>query len=175
MKGLREFQIDIFSLSNKLHEFEFEITGKLFSLYENSLIEKGEGICKLSLLKSETMMTLHFAIDAKVELICDRSLDTFWYPVRLEEEVIIKFGDGDYALSDDVLVIKSDTSSINVGDYIYEFISLAVPMKKLHPRYGDEEDQPEIIYSSNDDEGEEGSKENTDPRWEALKKLKGNN
>lgn len=172
MRGLKEFQIDIFSLSNKLHEFEFEITDSLLQVYEQSLLEKGEGICKLSLLKSETMMTLHFNIDAKVELICDRSLDKFMYPIKVEEKIIIKFGEDNYSLSDDVLVIKSDTPGLNVSNFIYEFINLAVPMKKLHPRYEDEDEQPDIIYSS-EEETENESNESVDPRWEALKKLKG--
>lgn len=175
MKGLKEFQIDIFSLSNKLHEFEFEITDKLLQVYEHSLLEKGEGTCKLELLKSETMMTLSFNITGKIELTCDRSLDKFMYPIDLEEKIIIKFGEEDYSLSDDVLVIKSDTPSLNVGDLIYEFINLAVPMKKLHPRYKDEdEDQPDLIYSSQDEDTNEKNDQEVDPRWEALKKLRDN-
>jgi len=69
-----------------------------------------------------------------------------------------------------------DTPSINIGDFIYEFITLAVPLKKLHPRYEeafDEDDEPEMIYTSQEESDEEESQE-SDPRWEALKKLKGN-
>ncbi|MEQ9305873.1 MAG: DUF177 domain-containing protein [Marinoscillum sp.] len=174
MKALREFQIDIFNLSHKLHEFEFKIDDRLFSLYEHSLIEKGKGTCKLQIDRSETMMTLHFTIEVKIELTCDRSLDQFDYPVETDENLIIKFGEDNYALSEEVVVIKQDTSSINVAEYIYEFIMLAVPMKKLHPRYEDtEEEQPELIYTSQEEEPEEKSDE-IDPRWEALKNLKGN-
>lgn len=175
MKGLREFQIDIFSLNHKQHEFEFEIGDRLFSQFEYSIIEHGQGKCHLILEKSETMMTLNFQIDASVELICDRSLDNFDYPVKVDEKVIIKFGEDNYALSEDVIVIKQDTSSINVAEFVYEFITLAVPLKKLHPRYEDEfeeDDEPEMIYTSQEDEEEDNSQE-PDPRWEALKKLKG--
>lgn len=174
MKGLREFQIDIFSLSNKLHEFEFEINDELLQVYEHSLLEKGEGVCKLSLLKSETMMTLNFNIEAEVELTCDRSLDKFMHPISLEEKVIIKFGEDNYSLSEDVLVIRNDTPSLNIGNYIYEFINLAVPMKKLHPRYEDDSEQPDIIYTSESAPTGDAQNESVDPRWEALKKLKGN-
>ena len=64
---------------------------------------------------------------------------------------------------------------INIGEFIYEFITLAVPLKKLHPRFEDEleeDDEPEMIYTSQDEEETDDSQE-TDPRWEALKKLKG--
>ena len=175
MKGLRDFQIDIFRLSHKLHEFEFNIDDRLFSQFEHSIVEHGKGKCYLELTKSETMMTLNFRIDAFVELICDRSLDSFDYPIKIDEKVIIKFGEDNYSLSEDVLVIKQDTASINIGEFIYEFITLAVPLKKLHPRFEDEleeDDEPEMIYTSQDEEETDDSQE-TDPRWEALKKLKG--
>jgi len=173
-KVLREFQIDIFNLGLKQHEFEFQIDRRLFALYEHSLVEKGSGKCLLVLDKSATMMTLHFNIDVTVELICDRSLDPFDYPINLEETLIIKFGDDNYSLSEDVIVIKSDTATIDVSNYIYEYISLAIPLKKLHPRYeGEEDEQPDLIYTSQEEETDTDNSEEVDPRWEALKKLKG--
>ncbi len=174
MGGLKGFKIDIISLANKQHEFDFAIDNRLLSMYEHSLVEKGEGECHLTMDKSETMLTLKFQIEAQVELICDRSLDKFDYPVSLEETLIMKFGEDNYSLSEDVIVIKDDTDSINVSEYIYEFISLAVPLKKLHPRYEAIEDElPEIVYTTT--EGSDSKTDNTDPRWEALKKLKGDN
>ncbi len=174
MKELREFQINIFNLTNRLHEFEFEISNKLFEGKEYSLIEKGQGFCKVKLIKSETMLNLHFSIDAKVELTCDRSLDQFWYPILLEDDIIIKFGEDNYSLSEDVFVVKQDTASINVGDFIYEFLNLAVPMKRLHPRFEDEdeEDLSELVYTSQDETEADEQSDEVDPRWEALKKLK---
>jgi uncharacterized protein len=175
MKELREFQINIFNLANGSHEFEFEITDKLFENRDYSLIERGRGQCKIQLIKSETMLNLHLDIEAETELICDRSLDLFWYPMSLEEDIIIKYGEDNYSLSEDVLVIKHETSSINVGDFIYEFLNLAVPMKKLHPRFGDEDENEEtetLIYSSLNEQSENEQSDKIDPRWEALKKLK---
>lgn len=174
MKGLREFQIDIFNLNEKLHEFEFKVDDRLFGIHEHSLIEKGSGVCHLKLDKTATMMTLHFDIDVSVELICDRSLDPFDYPIKLEEQLIIKFGEDNYSLNEEVLVIRSDTPTIDVSEFIYEFVTLAVPLKKLHPRYeGKEDEQPDLIYTS-DSGAAEDKNEPVDPRWEALKKLKGN-
>lgn len=174
-KKLREYKINIFSLENKLHELEFDISNKLFENQEYSLVEKGNGTCHLSLQKSETMMNLHFNLDVKVELTCDRSLDTFLYPISLEEDIIIKFGEDEYDLSENVFVIRKESDSINVGDFLYEFINVAIPMKKLHPRYDDDlnDDQPDLVYTSNDSADQSAEKEEmVDPRWEALKKLK---
>ncbi len=169
-KGRREYQIDIFNLSNQLHELEFEIDDALLSMTENSALSKGKGVCKLQLQKSETMITLHFSIQANVELTCDRSLDKYSHPMSIEEDFIIKFGEEDDDSNEEYTIIRKDTPSIFVDGLIYEFISLAVPMKKLHPRYEGQE-TPDLIYSTKGSV-EEKKEEVVDPRWEALKKLK---
>ena len=56
-------------------------------------------------------------------------------------------------------------------------------MKKLHPRFRNEETEDEyeedeegiLIYQSQDEDTESGNTESeeVDPRWEALQKLKG--
>lgn len=67
-------------------------------------------------------------------------------------------------------MIHRGTETLELGQYIYEFIALAIPMKKLHPRFQDEpDDEGSIIYTSDTDKKEE---EEIDPRWEKLKKLK---
>lgn len=175
MNRLKDFQIDIFNLGLKLHEFEFAIDDRIFAVHEQGIIEKGQGKCLVELEKSATMMNLKFHIEVTVNLTCDRSLDEFDYPIKIDESLIIKFGEENYSLSEDVLVIRQDTPSINLAEYIYEFIMLAVPMKKLHPRYeATEEDEPELIYTSSEENTTEDETDEVDPRWEALKKLKGN-
>jgi len=174
---LRKYQIDIYNLSNKVHEYQFEILNSLFEDKAYSIVEKGSGICDLKLDKSETMIQLFLSITGKVELTCDRSLDPFDLPLEIEEKIIIKYGEEDKVLDDDIIVIRKDTPSINVSEYIYEFINLAVPMKKLHPRYRqDEDDEETMFYSSNSSEqdNKEEKAEDIDPRWAALKKLKDN-
>ncbi len=166
--GRRAYQIDIYNLSDQLHEFEFEIDDALVSMMEHSVLSKGKGTCKVLLQKSETMMTLHFSIDVKVELTCDRSLEKYDYPIATKEDLIVKFGEEDDDSHEEYTIIRKDTPSIFVDGLIYEFISLAVPMKKLHPKY-EGQDSPDMIYSTKE---EEKTEEVVDPRWEALKKLK---
>jgi uncharacterized metal-binding protein YceD (DUF177 family) len=59
---------------------------------------------------------------------------------------------------------------------MYEFIVLAIPIKKIHPDLKDEEENDDgsnvkIVYSTST-EKEEKKEEEIDPRWEKLKKLK---
>ncbi len=164
---VREFLVNIPSLKNGLHEFQFEINDKFFDRFERALVEKGSGACILSLKKSETMMQLRFGFAVEVELVCDRSLDKFLFPIEKEQDLMIKFGEVEEELSEDLVVISKDTQTFDVAPYILEFISLSVPMKKLHPRY-EGKDSPDMIYQSEPKE----ETDEVDPRWEVLKKLR---
>ena len=44
-------------------------------------------------------------------------------------------------------------------------------MKRIHPDINDEE-RPDIVYSSGEQEQEETEEQEIDPRWAALKNLK---
>ena len=88
------------------------------------------------------------AVRGTVGLVCDRTLEPFDHPIRADKKLVFKYGDTDEELSDEIVLIHRDSESLELGQYIFEFIALEVPMKKLHPRFRDEEDE-------DDDEGEE--------------------
>ncbi|MEP5614035.1 MAG: DUF177 domain-containing protein, partial [Cyclobacteriaceae bacterium] len=155
--------------SNDTHTFEFEYDEAFFSEFEHSLVSEGKGSCTIDLVKSDSMLDLNLKVEGTVELICDRSLEKFDFPISINQEVIYKYGDEEKELSEDVFVINKDRQEINVGDFLYESISLEIPMKKLHPKFNDDSEDDELIYSSVEDDDKEAK---VDPRWEALKKLK---
>ena len=169
-KAFRAFEISIFNLSNKEHEYRFPINSGLFDLFEQQIVERAEGECVLTLTRSETMMSLHFVLTAKVELICDISVKPFWHELKEEKDILVKFGEEEQELSEEVIVIPWDTQIFNVAEYIYQFVLLSIPMKKIHPDLEDEE-RPDIAYTSGEAEEAEEAQP-MDPRWAALKNLK---
>src|ERR1043165_1025952 len=132
---MKDFKINITGLSNKDHQFDFQIGNEFFRHYGTGIVSEGDLNAVVTLDKRETMIEARFEIKGNVKLICDRSLDPFQYPLKLEKKVIFKFGDADEELSDEIIMIHRDSDHLELGQYIYEFILLAVPMKKLHPRY----------------------------------------
>ncbi|MDR6197045.1 DUF177 domain-containing protein [Siphonobacter sp. SORGH_AS_0500] len=176
-KEIRKYDVDILQLENKHYDFEFEGGEEFFKALEQDLIDKGEFKAKVGLDKSSTMLQLSFDIQGSYELVCDRSLDSFQEPFYTKEKQILKFGDKAEQISDEIELIPWDTATINVARYLFDFIGLTVPMKKLHPRFRtesseDEEDETNetLIYTSIP--ADEEKEPEVDPRWEALKKLK---
>lgn len=170
-KGI--FDIDIYKLSDGKHSFEFEFDASFFTLFEDSIVENGAGNIEVVLDKTPTMITLNFHLEGEVELVCDRSLDNFMFKINEDRAVRLKYGDHQEELSEDLFLISTNTQKIDVGQFVYEFISLAIPMKKLHPRYDNDVESDEMVFYSADD-SEDKSNEGIDPRWNELKKIKKN-
>ena len=178
MSPLRAYDIHIVGLDNKRYEYDFTSDNSFFASLDQELIKKGTVQTHLVLDKSETMIRLDFHIVGFVEQTCDRSLDEYEEPVDTRQTMLLKFGDHNEELSDEIELIERNTTTINVARYIFEFISLSVPMKRLHPRFrdeeeGDDEENGKIIYRSNPEENEEDQSD-VDPRWAALRKLSDN-
>ncbi|GJM28861.1 MAG: DNA-binding protein [Cyclobacteriaceae bacterium] len=169
---MRKFVIDIYKLSSKVHHYEFDIDDTFFSHFEQDLVDAGSLIAKIELEKNDSFLVMEVKITGTVQLICDRSLDKFQYPLDEMRRVIFKYGDEEQELDHDVVMITSETQQINVGQYIFEFVGLAVPMKKLHPRFTESDEEfGALVYQSNKSQD---SVLETDPRWSKLNELKKN-
>ena len=150
--GIAAYSVNIVGLSNKEHHFQYEFGGEFFRKYGTDIVSEGKFLVDLLLTKHDTFIETAFKISGAAHLVCDRSLE----------------------VTDEIIVIPRDTATLELGQYIYEFIALAIPLKKVHPKFQDDaEDESEgkIVYTSEATE-ERKDEEETDPRWNILKKLK---
>ncbi|MFY8035760.1 MAG: YceD family protein [Cyclobacteriaceae bacterium] len=167
---MNDFSINILGLSKKEHSFDFHLGETFFTQYGKEVVSGGEFEAKVILNKRETLIEADFTVQGKTHLICDRSLDPFDFPMEIDKKVIFKFGEKAEEISDEIIVIPHDQDVLDVGQLMYEFIVLEVPIKKIHPRFEDDDEEEneegKLIYQTEKDE------EAIDPRWEVLKKLK---
>ena len=168
----RDFSINILGLSKGVHQFDFQLVEDFFKKYGLDVITKGKFAATVILDKKETFIDADFNVEGKASLICDRSLDEFDFPMSISRKIVFKYGEEPKEVSDEIIIITHDQQKLDVGQLMYEFIALEIPIKKLHPRFENEtEDETEgkIIYTSSTGEPDV---EAIDPRWEKLKKLK---
>jgi uncharacterized metal-binding protein YceD (DUF177 family) len=179
---LRQYDINIIGLEPKRYEFDYSSNDAFFQALDQQLIKRGDVQTHLILDKSETMIRLDFSISGIVERTCDRSLDLYDEQVNTRQTLFLKFADRNEELTDEIELIERNTATVNVARYIFDYIVLSMPMKGLHPRFREEEqddDQSEgkLIYSSgsvDENDESEDAKPAVDPRWEALRKLSNN-
>jgi len=168
----RDFSVSILGLSKGVHQFEFQLGEDFFKKYGQEVITKGKFAAMVTLDKKETFIDADFKVEGNASLICDRSLDEFDLPISIFRKIVFKYGEEPKEVSDEIIIITHDQQKLDVGQLMYEFIALEIPIKKLHPRYENEtgdETEGKIIYTSSTGEPDE---EAIDPRWEKLKKLK---
>ena len=128
--ALTAFDLDI---SRPADAHTYHIDAVFWSMFEHSLIEEGTltVVAKATRSPSEVIVTL--AIQGTIALVCDRSLEAFDYPIALNKEITFRLGYENKEIDEDLYVIEQGTTSINLAQHLYDFISLAVPMKKVHP------------------------------------------
>jgi len=154
------------------HDFAFELDQKFFALFEHSEIEEGNVMAKVLLEKKTGLFALHFTLTGEVEVICDRCLDSYSAPISSLQTVFVKTGSTPGEIEDDVLMIGRDDHEIDVGSYMYEFIILALPYKRIHPsdKDGNSLCNPEMLKRLDAHSIiESKEEEKTDPRWDVLK------
>lgn len=174
MKELNKFCIAIHKLSNATHQYAFEFDAALFSQIDYSIVDKGKGNVYVELRKNESLINMSIRIEGDVELVCDRSLDTFDFPVKTEKNMIFKYGEEEAEPDDNMVIITGNTQQIDLTQYIYEFVGLEIPMKKLHPRFENDNPEDEIVYSDADNADMIDGEDRIDPRWQQLKNIQNN-
>ena len=172
MDVFKDFEIDIYNLGSGIHQFSFKVEKAFFEAYEYSIIKNGNLKVKLDLDNRGSFLALNFSITGTIELICDRSLERFDAPLDLHQMLVLKFGSELIDDGKDIDIIEPGTIRINVADYIYEFITVAVPMKKIHPNYGQETEEEEQLFYTSSDGSDERRRKDINPIWNSLKKLR---
>ena len=167
------FVIQFASLSIGGHNFEFEINDSFFKEFENSEIDNGNFSVKIELLKQSTMLVLDFSAEGITNTLCDRCSENFDLSVQGKNKLIVKLGTDDFEEESDIVSIPLTDSELDVAQYIYEYIILSLPKRRIHPenKKGKSSCNPETLKKLEKILLKE-KKKTIDPRWEKLKSLK---
>jgi len=105
-----------------------------------------------------------------VKVACDRCNELMDVGVSGNERLIVKLGDHYYEESEDVQVIPDTAHQFDLGPFIYEYIHLLLPIRRVHPEdeAGNSRCDPEILKKLK----ELSERHIQDPRWDVLTKLK---
>ena len=170
---MEEFIIPFFGLKEGTHEFNFSIDRTFFEAFENSLLDDAEIEIKLKLEKKSSMLILDFKAKGKTKVPCDRCGDDFNLTIKSKERIFVKFGDESFEQTDDIIIVGQGIHEIDISHPVYEMLALGLPNKRVHKKLVDcNQVVIERLKEFKSVEHEIEEEENTDPRWDALKKLK---
>ena len=175
MKPNRQFVIPFKGLKVGKHSFVYDIDDKFFDDYAQSEVTQGKIHVEVDLDKKASLLEFYFSLEGKVIVTCDRCLNEFEMPIAYNTELFVKFGDVTEEQTDEIIVLSHNEFELDVAQYIYEFVHLSLPYKRVHPDDANGHSTcnkemlkklDEYIIRENDD--------NKDPRWDDLKNLLNN-
>lgn len=169
--GKKQYIVKFAGLPVGTHEFEFEIDGKFFEQFNDSEIQQANLKVDLALLKQNHLMQIQFDINGTVNLSCDRCLIDYDFPIEAHEELVVKFGNPEES-TDQILVINEGESQADVSQYLFEYITLALPYRRVPC----EEDENVKCDMETKQKLEENTVHESEPNpvWEKLNKIKFN-
>ncbi len=173
MDKFRNYDVVFSGLKNGKHKFSFEIDKKFFQLFDTEQeFTEPKIVAEVLMDKHTTLLELWIKTVGTVNLVCDITNENFEFPIEHEIDVLVNFGEEYDDSNGDVITIPRTDHAFNAAQLIYEDVMLSIPMKKISPNISDKD--LEILEKFGPQEEIEEEPE-SDPRWEALKKLKDKN
>jgi uncharacterized metal-binding protein YceD (DUF177 family) len=175
MKPLKEFTIPFVGLKLGKHHFNFKIEQTFFDYFEYEDFNDVNINVDVELIKNTTLLELNFKISGTVNVNCDVTNEPYDQAIENDFDLVVNFGEEFNDENIDILILPHGAYEINIQQYIYELIVLAVPIKRIHPGIEDGTLSSDILDKLNElspklnDEKEKN--EDIDPRWNTLKKL----
>ena len=172
MKDLKQFNIPFVGLSEGNHDFKYIIENEFFKYFNFDDFETANVEVLLSFFKKSNMLELVFKAKGTVEVPCDVTTELYHQKIKAKLPLVVKFGHEYNDDNEEILILSHDTYQLNVAQYIYEMIILAVPIKRVHPKVLDGTMESETLKKLKELEiKEEITAEEADPRWDKLKNL----
>ena len=136
MSRRREFDIAFVGLKPGLHVFHYKVDDKFFLIYSEADFTRCNAEIKLTLEKNTSFMMLKFEIGGSVNVICDRCGNTLNMDLWDEFNMVIKQVENPDEMNaseedPDIFYISRTESHLQVADWIYEFVSLSIPMQRM--------------------------------------------
>ncbi|GGD17896.1 DNA-binding protein [Hyunsoonleella pacifica] len=171
---MKEYIIPFIGLKVGNHNFEYKIDQTFFDYFEYEDFNDVKVKVDVSLNKKATLLELHFKISGYVNINCDLTNEPYDQNIENSFDLVVKFGQEYNDENIDILILPHGEYEINIQQYIYELVVLAVPAKRIHPGVEDGTLSSEILDKLEElspKEKKEKEDKDIDPRWNTLKKL----
>lgn len=177
MKVGNQYIIPYKGLKEGNHTFSFQINEKFFEEYSVLNVSTGKLEAEVVLIKHSNFLELELGLSGTVELICDRCLENFDFPINYFGMLLVKFKEEEEEPDENVIFLHPNEDLLDLSQFLFDCIGLSIPIQKFHPEDNDgnpscNSEMLNILYNHShyNDESDE-QEEQIDPRWSKLKDL----
>lgn len=169
MRVSDHFSLPYTGLKDGIHHYTFEAGSDFFSEFDHSPVQDGTFTIDVTLDKRTGLSELFFSIQGYKLATCDRCLADIKLPVTGEYKLLVKVAN-DSTDDDEIIYISEDEAKLYLGQVIYEYICLSIPITQLYDCQNDipKPCNDDVIDRINQADTAESS-ENNNNIWNALK------
>ena len=162
-----KYSINLKAVSPDTEAYRWTLDDAFFAALDQELISQGSVDVALRVKKTSGAFELQFQVDGEVTVPCDRCLDPMQQPIHGAHQLRAVLGDS-FSDDGDLITVPEAEGIVNLAWNIYEIVALNIPTSHVHPEGQCNTDMAQRL------EQYMGAGQ-TDPRWDALKTLTGNN
>ncbi len=167
----KEYSIPFSGLKQGKHEFKYRVDNTFIQSFGFQEFNEVSVDLQVLLDKQSTVLEFEFRATGTVNVDCDLSSEPYDQPIDASLGLVVKFGEEYNNEDDEILIIPHGEHQVNIAQYVYEMLVLAVPAKRVHPGVLDGSLRSDLLEKLEELQPRElkKRKEETDPRWDALK------
>ena len=174
MEKLSKYKIHLTSIAEGVHGFDYQLDQEFFEAFEHPVVQGAHINVHLNVDRKPNMLLLDFTFKGTLHVECHRCLEEFEMPVDLQKALIVKLSGNAEDVDDDQVVLAENAHEINIAQHVYDFISLSLPLKVVHPRDANGKSTCNPTALKQIEKFMLKEELHSDPRWEALKKINPN-
>jgi uncharacterized metal-binding protein YceD (DUF177 family) len=175
----KAIEIAFVGLKPGIHEYTYQVDDSFFAEVDAPKeFNNCRATVKLQLDKKTSFLLLKFEVGGIAEVVCDRCGNPLSKDLWDEFNMVVKMVDNPDEMNEqeedpDVFYISRTESHIYLNDWIYEFVSLSVPVQKLctAEEFGGPKCNKEVLEKLKEMEVKEDAK-NANTIWKGLDKFK---
>lgn len=165
MEALSDHTIIFSGLKDGAHSFRFELAAAFFQACGMEEYRGGQVRADVALEKSAQLLVARIHVEGHVDMLCDHCNAPLQQPVQGDQRQIFKLTLEDETDEDELVSIDPGAHAINLTHYLFECISLHLPIRHVHPEGACDPEVAEALEKVQ-------LNHEPDPRWAVLNHLK---
>lgn len=171
MDKMEIFKVNLKGMKEQTAACDFILDDEYFQAIGSENVKKGNLNAHLDVIKAAASYELRFHIEGTVVVPCDVCLEDLLLPIDTYNTMVVKMGD-EYVDDGDLITIPQEEGFVDVAGLMYEFITLAIPIRHVHEPENCNQEMLARLKSLSPDNVETQNENAADPRWSELEKLK---
>ena len=166
------------------YDFDYTLGKEFFEGFGYEDLANGDVRFDVHLERKERLMLFYITFSGTVQTRCDRCLGDLEIPVSGSHLLTVQISDKEGSDNEDVVVLPESECRIDLAQWLYEYVAIAIPLRHVHPDDADgnptcDPAMMQILSQHSTDNVEDEkeddiAEEEIDPRWAGLMKLKDN-